>query len=228
MSEQRSGIGDQGSAISDPQSAIINPQSAIYNLQSLVVLISGYGSNLQAILDECASGGLPARVSVVISNKKDAYGLERARQAGVPAVYKPKPKEQDRRLYDAELAELVAAYQPDWIVLAGWMRVLSSAFLERFSGRVVNLHPALPGTFPGTEAIQRAFEACQRGEIDHTGVMVHLVPDEGVDAGPVLAQEVVPIGPGDTLETLEARIHAVEHRILVETLKRLTTESRKR
>jgi phosphoribosylglycinamide formyltransferase-1 len=211
----------KGTAIRDQGSAINNPQSTISNL---VVLISGYGSNLQAILDACTSGALSARVTAVISNKKDAYGLERARQAGVPAVYKPKSKEQDRRLYDGELAELVASYQPDWVVLAGWMRVLSSAFLECFSGRVVNLHPALPGTFPGTEAIQRAFEAYRQGKIACTGVMVHLVPDEGVDAGPVLAQEVVSIGPQDTLETLEARVHAVEHRILVEVLKGLTTE----
>jgi phosphoribosylglycinamide formyltransferase-1 len=197
-------------------------RSAISNL---VVLISGYGSNLQAILDACASEVLPARVAAVISNKKEAYGLERARLAGVPAVYFPKPREQDRRDYDAGLADLVVSYQPDWIVLAGWMRMLSSAFLERFPDRVVNLHPALPGTFPGTEAIERAFQAYQRGEIQHTGVMVHRVPDEGVDAGPVLAQEVVPIGPHDTLETLEARVHAVEHRILVEVLQRLTTET---
>jgi formyltetrahydrofolate-dependent phosphoribosylglycinamide formyltransferase len=224
MSDQRLANRDQVSTISNPQSSFRNLQSPIPNL---VVLISGFGSNLQAILDACASGELPARVSAVISNKKDVHGLERARLANVPAVYKPKPKEQDRRQYDAELAELVASYQPDWIVLAGWMRVLSSAFLERFSGRVVNLHPALPGTFPGTEAIQRAFEAYQSGEIACTGVMVHLVPDEGVDAGPVLAQEVVPIELGDTLEVLEERIHAVEHRILLDTLKRLTTETRK-
>jgi phosphoribosylglycinamide formyltransferase-1 len=192
---------------------------------SLVVLISGHGSNLQAILDACASGELPARVAAVISNKKDAFGLERARQAGIPAVYQPKPKAQERRAYDAGLAEMVTAYQPDWIVLAGWMRVLSSAFLERFPGRVINLHPAVPGAFPGTEAIQRAFEAYQCGEIEHTGVMVHLVPDEAVDAGPVLAQEVVPIEPDDTLEALEARVHAVEHRLLVAVIKRLTTET---
>ena len=216
MSEQRSGISDQGSGISDQGSAISN----------LVVLISGYGSNLQAIMDACESGELPAQVVAVISNKKDAYGLERARQACIPAVYKPKPKEQDRLEYDAELAELAAHYQPDWIVLAGWMRVLSSEFLWRFPNRVVNLHPALPGMFPGTNAIERAFEAFHRGEIAHTGVMVHLVPDEGVDAGPVLAQEVVPIEPGDTLEALEARVHAVEHRLLVAVLKRLTTEPR--
>ena len=160
-------------------------------------------------------------MAAVFSNKREAYGLERARQAGIPAVYKPKLKEQDRRQYDAELAELVAAYQPDWVVLAGWMRLLSSEFLGRFPSRVVNLHPALPGAFPGTEAIQRAFAAYQRGELQQTGVMVHIVPDEGVDSGPVLAQATVQIHAGDTLETLEARMHAVEHRLLVSTLKTL-------
>ena len=189
---------------------------------TIVVLISGNGSNLQAILDACACGELNAQVVAVISNKREAFGLERAQRANVPAVVKSKPKEQDRRVYDAELAALVASYQPAWVVLAGWMRVLSATFLDRFPGRVVNLHPALPGTFPGTHAIDRAYAAYRAGEIDHTGVMVHLVPDEGVDAGPVLAQEIVPINPDDTLETLEARIHAVEHRLLVNTLKTLT------
>jgi formyltetrahydrofolate-dependent phosphoribosylglycinamide formyltransferase len=227
MSKQGSATRDQETAIREQQSPILNQKSSILNPQSLVVLISGYGSNLQAILDACASGALPARVAAVISNKKDAYGLERARQAGIPALYKPKFKEQDRRLYDAELAELVAAYQPDWVVLAGWMRMFSANFLERFPGRVVNLHPALPGMFPGMTGIQEALEAYQRGEITHTGVMVHLVPDEDMDAGPVLAQETVPIGPDDTLEALEARVHAVEHRMLVEVLKGLTTETRR-
>jgi len=190
---------------------------------TLVVLISGHGSNLQAILDACASSALPAQVVAVISNRREAYGLERARLAGVPAVYFSKPSGEDRRRYDSRLAEQVASYQPDYVVLAGWMRLLSSAFLARFPFRVVNLHPALPGTFPGVEAIQRAFEAYQRGEIHHTGVMVHLVPDEGVDNGPLLAQEIVQIHPDDTLEALEARIHAVEHRLLVATLKQLVS-----
>lgn len=189
----------------------------------LVVLISGSGSNLQAILDACASGSLPARVAAVISNKREAYGLERARLAGVPAIYQPKPKEQDRQEYDAQLAERVYSFQPDWVVLAGWMRVLSSAFLQRFPGRVVNLHPALPGTFPGTHAIQRAHEAFKRGEIEITGVMVHLVPDEGVDAGPVLAQQVIRLYPGESLEALEERVHHAEHHLLVATLKSLVT-----
>ncbi len=194
---------------------------------SLVVLISGHGSNLQAILDACQTGDLPARVAAVISNKRDAYGLERARLAKVPAVYHPKPKEQDRREYDAGLADLVAAYQPEWVVLAGWMRLLSNEFLRRFPNRVVNLHPALPGAFPGTEAISRAFEAFQRGEISQTGVMVHLVPDEGVDSGPVLAQVIVPIFSSDTLELLEERVHHVEHQLLVNTLKSLCVQPKR-
>ncbi len=187
----------------------------------LVVLVSGGGSNLQAILDACAAGHLPAQVVAVFSNRPSAFGLERARLAGVPALAVPKPKEQDRRAYDAALAAQVAAHTPDWVVLAGWMRVLSSAFLDRFPNRVVNLHPALPGQFPGTHAIERAFEAYQRGDIAHTGVMVHLVPDEGVDNGPVLGQAVVPIHPKDTLDTLSARMHTTEHRLLVEVLRQI-------
>jgi len=190
---------------------------------TIVVLISGFGSNLQAIIDACAGGILLAHVAAVISNNPDAYGLERARQANIPAVAFPKSREQERGVYDAELASLVISYRPDWVVLAGWMRILSNSFLACFPNRVVNLHPALPGTFPGTEAIQRAFDSYQHGEITQTGVMVHLVPDEGVDSGPVLAHEIVTIHPEDSLEVLEARIHAVEHRLLVSTLRSLCT-----
>jgi formyltetrahydrofolate-dependent phosphoribosylglycinamide formyltransferase len=174
------------------------------------VLISGFGSNLQAIIDACDAGQLPARVVVVVSNRKDAYGLVRAERAGIPAVYFPlKPYLQDgrgRRQYDADLAELVAGYSPDWIALAGWMHVLSNAFLQQF---------------PGTDAITRAYQAFREGRITHTGVMIHFVPDEGVDCGPVIVSEEVPIYPEDTLEALEARVHAVEHRLYVEALRRL-------
>ena len=188
----------------------------------LVVLISGNGSNLQAILDAGATGQLYAQVVAVIANQAEAFGLERARRAGLPALHRPKTATQTRREYDAELAEVVAGYQPDWVVLAGWMRLLSSAFLDRFPSRVVNLHPALPGAFPGTHAIDRAWEAFRRGEIARTGVMVHLVPDEGVDAGPVLAQAVVEIHPEDDLAALAARVHSVEHELLISTLRQLT------
>jgi formyltetrahydrofolate-dependent phosphoribosylglycinamide formyltransferase len=187
----------------------------------LVALISGYGSNLQAVIDACASGLIPGEIEAVIANKANAYGLERARLAGIPALVKPKRKDQDRRVYDGELADLAASFRPDWIILAGWMRILTCAFLERFPNRVVNLHPALPGAFPGTHAIPRAYEAYQAGRITQTGVMVHLVPDEGIDSGPVLAQEAVAIYPEDTLESLEGRIHQVEHRLLVDSIRSL-------
>jgi formyltetrahydrofolate-dependent phosphoribosylglycinamide formyltransferase len=186
-----------------------------------VVLISGNGSNLQAILDACGSGELPATVVSVISNKSDAHGLIRARNSGVEAIYFPKHENESRRDYDNRLAVYVSTCLPDYIILAGWMRILSSSFLSFFPNRVINLHPALPGMFPGTHAIERAFAAYQRGEILQTGVMVHLVPDEGVDNGPVLAAETVPIEPTDTLETLETRVHETEHKLLVNTLKSL-------
>jgi len=187
----------------------------------LVVLISGNGTNLQAVLDACADGSLPAQVAAVVSNNADAYGLERARRAGVPALVLVKRKAQDRRAYDAALADRVGPYQPDYVVLAGWMRILSSAFIARFPDRIINLHPALPGMFPGTDAIARALDAYRRGEVRETGVMVHRVPDEGVESGPVLAQAVVPIMPDDTPETLAARVHATEHRLLVAALSEL-------
>lgn len=191
----------------------------------LVVLISGNGSNLQAILDACASGELLASVVCVISNKADAYGLIRAKSAGVEAIHFAKQGDESRNEYDARLAELVLSKQPEYVVLAGWMRILSSFFLSSFPNRVINLHPALPDTFPGTHAIERAFKAYGRGEIEHTGIMIHLVPDEGVDNGPVLATEIVPINKDDTLETLETRVHQTEHTLLVKTIKTLLKKS---
>jgi formyltetrahydrofolate-dependent phosphoribosylglycinamide formyltransferase len=137
----------------------VNGQVRVRGRARLVVLISGNGSNLQALLDASASGSLLAEVVAVFSNRPEAYGLERARQAGLPAIALPAGKGQSRREYDAALADRVAAWLPDWVVLAGWMRLLTTAFLDRFPGRVVNLHPALPGMFPGVDAIRRAFEA---------------------------------------------------------------------
>ena len=191
----------------------------------LVVLISGNGSNLQAILDASASGELDAQVVWVVSNKADAYGLIRAKNFGVEAIHFDKRENETRREYDTRLADEVTGRQADYIILAGWMRLLSSFFLSSFPNRVINIHPALPGMFPGTHAIERAFEAYQRGEIDHTGVMVHLVPDEGVDNGPVLAAEIIPIEKDDTLESLESRVHQTEHALLVKTLKTLLATS---
>lgn len=195
----------------------------------LAVLISGNGSNLQALIDAAAAGSLPAQIAVVVSNRRGAYGLERARHARVPMRYHPLKPYRDagrsRAEYDADLAALVMEYAPDWIVLAGWMHILSDSFLRCFPGRVVNLHPALPGQFPGAHAIDDALAAFGRGEIGQTGVMVHLVPDERVDEGPPLATETVPIHRGDTHGTLAARIHTVEHRLLVDTLRKLITNN---
>ncbi|MEZ5296044.1 MAG: phosphoribosylglycinamide formyltransferase [Ilumatobacteraceae bacterium] len=184
----------------------------------IVVLVSGNGSNLQAVLDACADGRLPADVVAVVSNRSGAYALERAAGAGVPSVHVGKHDDESRRDYDARLADIVAGFAPDLVVLAGWMRILTSDFLGWFPDRVINLHPARPGELPGTNAIERAWHEAMAGERTVTGVMVHLVPDEGVDDGPVLATDDVPIRPDDTLETLEARIHAVEHRLLVDTI----------
>ena len=194
------------------------------NRSRLVVLISGNGSNLQAILNACASGELPASVVTVISNKADAYGLTRARNASVNPIYFPKQKNESRIEYDVRLAACVAGSLPDYVILAGWMRILSSSFLSSFPNRVINLHPALPEMFPGLHAIERAYEAYQRGEIKHTGVMVHLVPDEDVDNGPVLGVQKIHFLPDESLEQFEARVHDVEHKLLVNTLKTVLEE----
>lgn len=187
----------------------------------LVVLASGAGSNLQAVLDACSEGRVAAEVVAVVSDRVDAGALDRARRVGIPAVRVGRVEREERAAYDARLAEVVTSYRPDLIVLAGWMRILTMSFLGRFPDRVVNLHPALPGELPGTRAIERAWHEALAGERTRTGVMVHLVPDEGVDDGPVLATAEVPIRPDDTLDTLTARVHAVEHRLLVDTLARL-------
>jgi formyltetrahydrofolate-dependent phosphoribosylglycinamide formyltransferase len=180
--------------------------------------VSGSGSNLQAILDAINTGELAAEVVLVVSNRKHAYGLVRAAEAGIPTLYVPlKPYSdtgQGRAAYDANLAAQVRAYAPDLIVLAGWMHILSPAFLEHFPRRVINLHPALPDTFPGTHAIQRAYVAYREGSITHSGCMVHYAVPE-VDAGPTIAMAEVPLYPHDTLETFEERMHGAEHRLIV-------------
>jgi formyltetrahydrofolate-dependent phosphoribosylglycinamide formyltransferase len=184
----------------------------------IVVLASGSGSNLQAILDACHSGTLAASVVLVASDRSDAFALERAAAAGVPTAHLARREGEARPSYDARLAELVEPARPDVVVLAGWMRILTMNFLGRFPGRVVNLHPALPGELPGIDAVARAWDEWLRGERTATGVMVHLVPDEGVDDGPVLGTAVVPIEPDDTLAALTDRIHRTEHRLLVDVL----------
>lgn len=187
----------------------------------LVVLISGSGTNLQAIMDAITEGVLTAQIALVVSNRKAAYGLTRAENGDIPTLYFPiKPyldSGKTRTEYDSDLGAKITSCQPDLIVLAGWMHVLSPAFLEQFPQKVINLHPALPGEFAGTEAIGRTFAAYQAGKVKYSGCMVHYVVPE-VDAGPVIAQAIVPFETGDTLETFEARLHTTEHRLIVEAI----------
>jgi formyltetrahydrofolate-dependent phosphoribosylglycinamide formyltransferase len=184
----------------------------------IVVLISGSGTNLQALIDASQDGRLPAAIVAVFSNRRAAYGLVRAERAGIATHYVPlrtyPEAGRSREQYDADLADAVAVYRPDLIVLAGWMHVLSPAFLDRFPEQVINLHPALPGQFPGTHAIERAYEAYQQGAISHSGCMVHYTIPE-VDAGAVIAHQVVPLDEADTLDDFEARMHAAEHELIV-------------
>ncbi|MCY3849524.1 MAG: phosphoribosylglycinamide formyltransferase [Acidimicrobiaceae bacterium] len=192
----------------------------------IAVLASGAGSNLQALLDAVSDGRLDAEIVGVIVNRPDAYALQRARANGIPTAFldlRPYLDASDepvqaRRRYDADLAAIASRRRPDLVVLAGWMHLLTMEFLGCFPGRVMNLHPALPGEFPGAHAIDDAWHAHFSDGLDRTGVMVHLVPDEGVDNGPVLATRVVPIRADDDRESLEARIHAVEHDLLVRTV----------
>ena len=168
------------------------------------VLASGSGTNLQALLD-----AYPAHVAVVAGDKADAFAFERARQAGVAVEHVDPADFADREDFDRELAERVAAHSVGLVVGAGYMRVLSPAFLDRFPA-VLNVHPSLLPEFRGLRAVERALEA----GVDKTGVSVHFMVEE-VDAGPVVAQEAVAVSPGETKESLLERLHPVEHRLLV-------------
>lgn len=187
-------------------------------------MVSGSGTNLQAILDAVGDGRITAVIPLVVANRKDAYGLVRAQAAAIPTRYFPlKPYRdagQSREQYDADLAVEIQKVEPDLIVLAGWMHIFGPAFLNQFPQQVINLHPALPGQFDGTQAIERAFAAYQRGEISHSGCMVHLAIS-AVDAGPVIAQRVVPILPEDALADFAARMHQAEHELIVAAVQQM-------
>lgn len=193
-------------------------------MKRIVVLVSGSGSNLAALIGACGRGAISGEIVGVVSNRQGAYGLTRAEAAGIPTVHVPfrpfKGQERAREAYDAHLADHIEPFAPDLIVLAGFLRIVTATFLERFPGRVINLHPALPGELPGLHAIERAYEEAVAGTRTHTGVMVHEVVVE-VDAGPVLGTAEVPIDPAAGLAKLEEDIHATEHRLLVEVVARL-------
>ena len=168
------------------------------------VLASGSGTNLQALLD-----AYPGNVAVVAGDRRDAFAFARARRAGVPTEHVDPAGFARREDFDRELAERVAGHGVDLVVGAGYMRVLSPAFLERFPA-VLNVHPSLLPRFRGLRAVERALEA----GVEETGVTVHYMVEE-VDAGPIVAQERVPVLPGETKESLLGRLHPVEHKLLV-------------
>jgi phosphoribosylglycinamide formyltransferase-1 len=170
--------------------------------------VSGSGTNLQAILDECASGRLPAAVAVVISDRGDAFGLERARTAGVPAVHIDPKAHTGRAAYNHAVREALDAHAVDFVVMAGYMRLLGAEVLDAYPMRVLNIHPALLPSFAGAHGIADAFAH----GVKVTGVTVHFA-NEVFDEGPIIMQEAVRIEEDDTVESLEARIHAVEHRL---------------
>lgn len=194
---------------------------------NLAVLVSGSGTNLQAILDAVAAGRLDADVRGVVSNVPGVRALERAEAAGVPSVVMPHKAHPSREAYDRALVETVRGFGADLVVLAGFMRLLSPVFLSAFPDRITNLHPALLPAFPGLNAVGQALAY----GVKVSGCTVHLV-DAGTDTGPILAQAVVPVLPDDTEERLAARIHAEEHRLYPEVLQwiaegRLVREGRR-
>lgn len=180
---------------------------------AVAVLVSGSGTNLQAILDACAAGHIPARVSGVISDRPEAYGLERARAAGVPAAPLPTAGFPDRAAYDHALGERIRALAPGLVVLAGFMRILSPALVNDWAGRMLNIHPSLLPAYRGLHTHRRVLEAGER----YHGTSVHFVT-EALDAGPVIAQARLRIRPGDTEEGLKERIQAMEHRLYPEVV----------
>jgi len=187
----------------------------------LVVLVSGSGTLLQALLDAQSTGELDGSVVAVGSDRPDAQGLVRAERAGLPTFVHPLAKGADRAAWDEGLAELVAAHRPDLVVSAGFLKLVGPAFLARFGGRMINSHPALLPAFPGMHAVRDALEH----GVKVTGCTLFLV-DAGVDSGQILAQEAVRVLPGDDESVLHERIKTVERRLYPATLLSIIEQGR--
>lgn len=180
----------------------------------LGVLVSGSGTNLQAIIEASEEGSYPAEVAIVISNVPEAYALERARKKGIPTAVIPHGRYGSRRDFEEAIFLRLEEAGVELVVLAGFMRVLSPFFVHRYENRIMNIHPALLPAFPGTHAIERAW----RERVKKTGVTVHFI-DEETDTGPIILQEEVPLEEGESLKHLEERIHRVEHRLYPQAIR---------
>ena len=194
---------------------------------NLGVLVSGSGSNLQSIIDNIEKGTLPARIRVIISNNPEAFAIERARKHGIPAVVIEPKGASSREEYDQRLVDTLKSHDVELVVLAGFMRVLSPLFLRAFPMRIMNIHPAILPSFPGTHGQKKAFDY----GVKFSGCTVHFA-DEGVDTGPIIIQGIVPVYDTDTEETLSQRILKEEHRIYPKAIRlyaegKLLVEGRK-
>ena len=177
-------------------------------MKNIVILISGRGSNMEAVVRALDAEKWPARVAAVISNKADAKGLEFAQSRGIPTAVVPSKEFASRTEFDAALQETIDRYAPDLVVLAGFMRILTAPFVEHYAGRMLNIHPSLLPLFPGLHTHQQALDA---GVLEH-GATVHIVTAE-LDHGPAIAQARVPVLPGDTADDLAARVLVEEHKL---------------
>jgi phosphoribosylglycinamide formyltransferase-1 len=177
-------------------------------MKNIVILISGRGSNMEAVVRACEAEKWPARVAAVISNKADAKGLEFARSRGIPTAVVPSKEYASREAFDAELQKTIDAFEPDLVVLAGFMRILTAPFVEHYEGRMLNIHPSLLPAFPGLHTHRQALDACV---LEH-GATVHFVTAQ-LDHGPVVAQARIDVQPGDTEDTLATRLLVEEHKL---------------
>ncbi len=177
-------------------------------MKNIVVLVSGNGTNLQAIIDACESTIENAKVRAVFSNKESAFALERARKAGAEAEFLDPKLSETREAFDAELMRRIDVHKPDLLVLAGYMRILSGEFVRHYMGRMINIHPSLLPKYPGLHTHQRAIDNCD----EHHGTSIHFVTEK-LDGGPIILQAKVPVFDNDTIETLEQRVQSQEHKI---------------
>lgn len=194
---------------------------------NLAVFASGNGSNLQAIIEAIESGKLAAKILLVFSDRKDAYALERAKKHRIPTLYLTPKEFSSREEHEKKIVEHLEKLGVELIVLAGYMRILTPFIIRRYRLRIINIHPALLPSFAGTHGIE---DAVKYG-VKYTGVTIHFV-DEGVDTGPIIIQEVVRIEESDTLETLEPKIHTIEHKLYPQVIQwfseqRIKVEGRK-
>jgi phosphoribosylglycinamide formyltransferase-1 len=187
-------------------------------MRKLGILLSGRGSNFEAIADNVAAGKIPAEIAIVVSNKPNARGLQRAQERGIPAEYIPS-RGLEREEYDRLVVARLQQAHVDVVCLAGFMRLLSAYFVEQFPNRILNIHPSLLPSFPGLEAQKQALEH----GVKFSGCTVHLV-DERLDAGPILVQAIVPVLDDDTEETLSERILQEEHRIYTDAINLVLSE----